>query len=69
MLGGMKDIQMWWMFLLLTWTLRLQQNTWTGLKEPSLGQMSLSPVKGAMVMVFFCSHSGWLLLRAPSRKS
>lgn len=58
-----------WRFLLLTWTLRLQQCTCTGLKESSLGQMSLSPRNGAMVMVFLCSDSGRLLLSAPSRKS
>lgn len=69
MLGGRKDVQTRWTFLLLTWTPRLQQCTWTGLKEPSLGQMSLSPVNGAMVMVFLCSDSGRLLLSAPSRKS
>lgn len=62
-------MQTWWRFLLLTWTLRPQQCTWTGLKELSLGQMSLSPVSGAMVMVFLCSDSGMLLLSAPSRNS
>lgn len=67
--GGRKDVQTRWTFLVLTWMLRLQQCTWTGLKALSLGQMSLSPANGAIVMVFLCSTRGRLLLRAPSRNS
>lgn len=64
--GGNKALLSRYMLSRLTWMLVFVKRSSWKLVELSFGQISLSPEKGEMVMVFFSSDWGRLSLIPPS---